>query len=103
MKTKTAITAYGPNFCASRYESFLIRKIVDRAVKNKAYKRDKLSTEMDLEACHCNGTPLDLTRLLNAPEFDFWHDLSGIRYHLNRDTGKLMDCFLPRMALQDGR
>jgi hypothetical protein len=54
--------------------------------------------QMDLAACHCNGCPLQLTELLDADDFNFSHDIFGIRRHLNRTTGKLDDRFLPRFA-----
>lgn len=53
--------------------------------------------QMDIAATHLNGCPLDLNRLLNAGGFDFYHDIFGIRRHLNRTTGKLKD-FNPRFA-----
>lgn len=53
---------------------------------------------MDLTACHCNGCELDLDRLLLAPDPDFGHDVCGIRRHIDRRTGKLGGCFLPRCA-----
>jgi hypothetical protein len=53
---------------------------------------------MDLEACHCNGMPLDFDKLLAFPDFDFAHDVFGIRRHINRETGKIEDCFVPRCA-----
>ncbi len=51
---------------------------------------------MDLDACNSNGTPMDFEKLLAAPEFDFMHDILGIRRHMDRETGKLKDFFLPR-------
>lgn len=53
---------------------------------------------MDLTACHLNGTPLDLERLLEASEFDFVHDVWGIYTHIDRTTGTLQRCFMPRTA-----
>lgn len=53
---------------------------------------------MDLTACHANACKLDLADLAAAPDGDFAHDVFGIRNHLNRDTGRLEDCFLPRYA-----
>jgi len=73
----------------------LIRLIVKRALKKKL-KDDALSMMMDLTAAHANGCRLDLKKLLEFPEFDFWHDIRGIERHINRETGKLEDCFLPR-------
>ena len=54
--------------------------------------------DMDITACHCNGMPLKLEELLHADEFNFAHDVFGIRHHLNRETGKLENCFCPRYA-----
>ena len=53
---------------------------------------------MDIEACHCNGTPLKLKELLDAPDNDFAHDVWGIRSNIDRTTGKLTGGFLPRYA-----
>jgi predicted transcriptional regulator len=57
-----------------------------------------LSTLMDVIEVHLNSCPLQLAALLQAPNFDFVHDVTGIRRHLNRQTGELQDCFLPRYA-----
>lgn len=53
---------------------------------------------MDITACHLNGCPLKLDALLDADGFNFAHDVFGIRQHINRETGKLQDFFLPRYA-----
>ena len=53
---------------------------------------------LDLEITHCNGCELDLVALANASQSDFAHDISGIVRHLNRTTGRLGGCFLPRYA-----
>lgn len=93
-------------FNATRAEMRVIGEIADRAVK--AMRRygirygDALVTKqdvmMDLDATHSNGCPLRLADLLNADDFNFAHDISGISRHLDRDTGKLRDCFVPRFA-----
>lgn len=54
---------------------------------------------MDIDACHCNGTPLRLGDLLVADDFNFAHDVFGIRNTINRKTGKLEGIFLPRYAV----
>lgn len=41
---------------------------------------------------------LRLGELFAADEFNFMHDICGIRVHLDRITGKLKDCFVPRFA-----
>lgn len=60
--------------------------------------RPKMDFIMDIEATHCNGCPIDLDKLLDTPDFDFMHDIAGITNCLDRETGKLKDCFLPRCA-----
>jgi len=57
-----------------------------------------LEAQMDVTACHVNGCPLKLQELLEADDFNFSHDIFGIRRHLNRETGQLENCFLPRFA-----
>jgi len=54
--------------------------------------------QMDITACHCNGCPLKLGDLLQADDFNFAHDVFGIRRNLDRDSGQLGDCFLPRFS-----
>lgn len=56
------------------------------------------SCEMDINACHSNGNPLDLKALLEADDFNFCHDVFGIRNHINRATGQLENCFSPRFS-----
>lgn len=53
---------------------------------------------MDIDACHNNGCPLQLQALLDADDTNFAHDVFGIRKYINRTTGALMDCFVPRYA-----
>lgn len=57
-----------------------------------------MDATMDIDACHSNGCPLKLQELLEADDFNFAHDAFGIRAHIDRTTGKLQDCFLPRYA-----
>lgn len=56
---------------------------------------DRLSLMMDLEAVHAYN-PLRLADLLEADKNNFYHDICGIREHLNRQTKRLENCFLPR-------
>lgn len=57
-----------------------------------------LDAEMDVTATHANGCPLDLAVLLAFDDSDFGHDVFGIRHHIDRSTGVLGGCFLPRCA-----
>ena len=91
-----------------------IRKIAERAIRDSGESKRRMPTcgtreylkqlemeiEMDVTAVHCNGCPLDLEKLLAFDAFNFAHDINGIRRHLNRQTGKLEDFFLPRCAMR---
>jgi hypothetical protein len=81
----------------------LIGKLADRYIelsqKHHFPTPDKTDLMMDIDACHCNGCPLKLQELLNAENVDFAHDISGIRFNINRKTGKLENCFDPRYSL----
>ena len=52
---------------------------------------------MDIGATHAT-CPLRLEEFRDADDFNFSHDVFGIRRHLNRQTGRLENCFLPRFA-----
>lgn len=95
MKTKTRVS-----FEISDSDFQLVREIVERAAKKRpehfGKKRERLDLEMDLVATHANGNPMDFKRLLEADDFNFGHDVYGILNHLDRRTGQLTRCFLPR-------
>jgi len=82
----------------SKEDEAVIAQIVARAMKELRDKPSGLELSMDISCCHAIGCPLDLERLLKAERFDFLHDVVGIRGHLDRTTGKLLDCFRPRFA-----
>jgi len=85
----------------SKDEVRTINKIAHRAVAMAAsagFEYPLMDADMDLTACHVNGNPLKLDELLSADEFNFAHDVFGIRRHINRETGKLEDCFVPRFS-----
>lgn len=79
-------------------DSLKIMKIVQRVRESENPPDDLLSLTMDLTACHLNGCPLDLDGLIKADDFDFFHDVYGVRRHLNRTTGRLENFFCPRYA-----
>ncbi len=56
---------------------------------------DVLSLSMDLTACSNRGH-VDLAALLKARIGDLAHDVAGIAQHLDRETGDLGECFMPR-------
>lgn len=93
----------GIKFSCTKEEDEILAKIVKRALAIDPPSRREppytgVEWAMDIEATHSNGCPLDLQKLLDAPSFDFAHDVFGIREHLDRTTGKLMHCFLPRCS-----
>lgn len=90
------------SFETTREELDLITKIAERADREifepHGIQQTRMDTIMDLSACIANGCPLKLADLLAADDFNFAHDVAGIRRHIDRTTGKLLDCFLPRFA-----
>lgn len=92
------------NWKTTKAEYELISAIADRgegiAMRHHIpyYRRDAF---MDITAVHCNGNPLRLADLLAADEHNFTHDLWGIQRHIDRQTGKLGDCFVPRYSARE--
>lgn len=89
------------SFDVSEHDRKAIQAIADRAVsiaieENIDYGR--IEVAMDVTAAHANGCRLRLLELLKADDFNFTHDIFGIRRHLNRVTGELENCFVPRYA-----
>ena len=84
-----------------------ISEIADRActIYFQATKKrlSKLEFIMDIAACHSHGNPLRLEDLAQADDFNLAHDVFGITRYLDRDTGKLTDCFRPRFSQQAQR
>lgn len=88
-------------FKTSREDARLIDEIAARAAGYAAsigIVYPVVDARMDLTAVHANGCPLRLPQLLAANEFDFAHDVLGIRKHLNRQTAQFFDHFHPRFA-----
>lgn len=100
-------TALSFNMDPTKKDSAIMFKIADRAIKGynraiKGYKTAGVSIEFDemdihmyLCAVHLNGCPLRLAALLDADNFNFWHDIGGILAHLDRNTGELKSHFIP--------
>lgn len=90
------------SFDVTDHEMLLIERIVERAVKSAkaaGWSPDRTTLTMDLCACHANGCPLKLQEILDADDFTFAHDVFGIHRLIDRSTGKLTRCFLPRLAV----
>ena len=89
------------SFQTSARDRLIINKIVKRAIKMAKtldIEYEKQDCDMDITACHANGNPLRLQEMLDANDFNFCHDVFGIRNCLNRRTGKLMHMFSPRFS-----
>lgn len=90
------------SFKATKGEFQLMSKIAGRAssmARSHGGSYDFMTANMDINACHSNGCPLKLKELLEADDFTFAHDVFGIREHINRETGQLEHCFVPRLSL----
>ena len=78
-------------------EYFLISDIAKKAAKKGLLQFELMSLIIDLTIAHKQFN-LDLDRLLNAPDFDFAHDIVGIQNNINRETKVVENHFLPRYA-----
>ncbi len=84
----------------TKEDAEIIRMIAKRAVASAS--ANLMDAEMDIAACHISGCPLHLADLLKADEVNFAHDVAGIRRYIDRQTGKLGDCFFPQFAAKGG-
>lgn len=100
-QAKEAVEQREVSFTVSKREREAIVEIARRA-KSIALKHggdySMMDAEMDVTATHSNGNPLRLFDLMAADDFNFTHDVFGIRRHLNRETGQLEDFFRPRYS-----
>jgi len=100
-KAKTKKEAAMINWNATAEDIVVIVKIAKRVSEMATSMGGKypiLEANMDVSATHLNGCSLKLEELLAADDFNFGHDVFGIRQNINRETGKLENCFLPRFA-----
>lgn len=88
----------------TKEEFVTIRKIAARAIEmaigSSFQGRDKLDWIMDVAAAH-EEFPLRLDELLSANDGNFAHDVFGVARHLNRETCKLENCFVPRFTRRE--
>ena len=76
--------------------------IIDRICKRAVnlfpqYELDFTEIQMDIAAAHV-AEPLDLEKFMEFDDFNFAHDIFGIIDHIDRETGKMQNCFLPRCS-----
>ena len=76
-----------------------LSQIADRYLKKYPGFGKKIDVVMDLDAVITGGCSLRLDELLAASDFNFFHDVCGIRENLDRNTGALKNCFSPRYSV----
>ena len=82
----------------AKKENFkLIAEIAKRAESMNLLMFDRFSLIMDLE-CANREFNLRLEEFLDADNFNFAHDISGIQNNINRQTKQFENCFLPRFS-----
>jgi hypothetical protein len=86
------------NFCLTADDRLNALEVAKRAT-TLIPGIDRMSVLMDLSVVHNHHYKLDFERMASADDFNLAHDIAGIAYHLNRSTGKLRDCFVPRFAV----
>ncbi|WP_368370240.1 DUF6874 family protein [Acetobacter persici] len=92
-------------FDATPAEMRIIKRISRRAAvllrhrgTAQNYGVIRRSVIMHLNAVHSNGCRIDFERLVKADDFNLLHDVVGIARHIDPETGRLTQCFLPRFA-----
>lgn len=84
----------------SSEEQDAVDRIVDR-VRSADPETDVMELRMDLSATHAS-CPLRLVEMADADDFNLFHDIRGIQRHIDRRTGELTSCFVPRFAKPEG-
>lgn len=74
-------------FTKNKIESKLIHLIAVRAAR--LLDEDAEQLEMSISACHANGCPLDLEKLITAEDVTLGHDVGGIHRFIDKRTGKI--------------
>ena len=75
----------------------LEHEIIERAEKMGFLRDDKITHMLDIDNANKEFN-LRLEDWLEADDFNFAHDWYGIRKHIDRRTGKMENCFVPRFA-----
>ena len=61
---------------------------------------DRLTLKMDLENVN-KKIKMNFKELLKSDDIDFIHDIYNIQLFMDRETGELINDFIPRYAYQD--
>lgn len=83
----------------SKKDMRTIRSIVLKFIA-RFPEAEKINWTMDLMACH-HTNPLRLEELLQTDDLNFFHDILGINQNINRTTGELENCFIPRYSVPE--
>lgn len=75
-------------------------KIAKRADEMGILAVDRLTLKMDLENVN-KKIKMNFQELLKADDMDFIHDIYNIQMFMDRETGELINDFIPRFAYQD--
>ena len=84
----------------SKEDMGLIEKILER-FEAKHTDATRMENLLDLMNCQEGVCPLDLGALLGANDYEFFHDMFGIKAHFDRQKKVLTGGFLPRFAKLD--
>ena len=79
---------------------FAISKRASALLKERDSAKARIEMEMDLVAVH-KCCPLRLADLLGTNDFDFVHEIVGIRENFYRKTGYFQNGFWPRFAVHE--
>ena len=82
---------------SGKSEFELIVKIVERAERSGFGSGDRSTRLLDVEFAHKQFN-MCLQMWLDADDENFAHDFCGIQNHMNRETCRVEDFFLPRFA-----
>ncbi|GBQ04962.1 DUF6874 family protein [Saccharibacter floricola] len=99
------------SFDNTESDKAIIEKIIQRLREFDADERDPLNrseeeyrqVRVSIAAAQANeSSPFRLERLLSFDMVSFYHDIWGFYDHTSRDTGELLNCWLPRCGQRNG-
>ncbi len=61
---------------------------------------DLLEVQRDFTACHANGNPLDLPRMMADEDRTLWHAASFLAWHMDPHTGQIVSNYRPSFIMQ---
>lgn len=86
-----------PSFEEASKIAEIVSKAREASLRAGGPNLDRLQFCISITACHLNGCPLDLDRMMVADDFNLLHDVCGIDRHISHDDGSLHN-FRPRFA-----